>query len=130
MPGPTLPARPAPPLVANLEKLLGTPRDGALLRFSLGMEYLKIEDTQKAVEYLKIDDAEKATEYLCQAVARDPGYSAAWRALGKALETGAQPAEALQAYRSGIAAAQKKGDKQAEKEMTVFARRIEKKIAG
>ena len=118
MPGPTLPARPAPPLVANLEKLLGTPRDGALLRYSLGLEYLKI------------DDAEKATEYLCQAVARDPGYSAAWRALGKALEAAAQPAEALQAYRSGIAAAQKKGDKQAEKEMTVFARRLEKKIAG
>lgn len=121
MPGPTLPtlpAQPAPPLVANLEKLLGTPRDGALLRYSLGLEYLKI------------DDAEKAIAYLREAVARDPGYSAAWRALGKALETSAQPAEALQAYRSGIAAAQKKGDKQAEKEMTVFARRIEKKIAG
>ena len=118
MPGPTLPARPAPPLLANLEKLLGTPRDGALLRYSLGLEYLKI------------DDAEKAIGYLREAVARDPGYSAAWRALGKALETGAQPAEALQAYRSGIAAAQKKGDKQAEKEMTVFARRLEKRAAG
>ena len=118
MPGPTLPSRPAPPLVANLEKLLGTPRDGALLRYSLGLEYLKI------------GDAEKAAGYLREAVARDPGYSAAWRALGKALETAAQPAEALQAYRSGIAAAQKKGDKQAEKEMTVFARRIEKKVAG
>jgi len=106
------------PVIANLEKLLGTPRDGALLRFSLGMEYLKIENT------------EKATVYLRQAVARDPGYSAAWRALGKALEAVAQPADALEAYRSGIAAAQKKGDKQAEKEMTVFARRIEKRIAG
>jgi uncharacterized protein HemY len=111
-------ALPAPPLVANLEKLLGTPRDGALLRFSLGMEYLKIENTEKAVEYLR------------QAVASDPGYSAAWRALGKALEAAAQPAAAVEAYRSGIAAAQKKGDKQAEKEMTVFARRIEKRIAG
>ena len=108
----------ASPAIANLEKLLGTPRDGALLRFSLGMEYLKI------------DDAGKATEYLRQAVARDPAYSAAWRALGKALEAAAQPADALQAYRSGIAAAQNKGDKQAEKEMTVFARRLEKKIAG
>jgi Tfp pilus assembly protein PilF len=106
------------PLIANLEKLLGTPRDGALLRFSLGMEYLKIENT------------EKATGYLRDAVARDPGYSAAWRALGKALEAAGQAAEALVAYRSGIVAAQKKGDKQAEKEMTVFARRIEKKLAG
>ena len=104
--------------IASLEKLLGTPRDGALLRYSLGIEYLKMES------------ADKATGYLREAVARDPGYSAAWRALGKALEAVAQPADALEAYRSGIAAAQKKGDKQAEKEMTVFARRIEKRIAG
>jgi uncharacterized protein HemY len=115
MPGSTLPAS---PIAANLEKLLGTPRDGALLRYSLGMEYLKSGDTEKAGEYLR------------EAVARDPGYSAAWRALGKALEAAARPAEALAAYRSGIAAAQKKGDKQAEKEMTVFAHRIEKRIAG
>ena len=112
------PALPTPPLIANLEKLLNTPRDGALLRFSLGMEYLKIEN------------AEKATEYLHQALAKDPDYSAAWRALGKALESAGKADEALDAYRSGIAAAQKKGDKQAEKEMTVFARRIEKKLAG
>jgi len=111
------PALPASALVANLEKLLGSPRDGALLRFSLGMEYLKIEDTEKAVDHLR------------QAVAADPGYSAAWRALGKALEAAGQAADALAAYRDGIAAAQKKGDKQAEKEMSVFARRIEKRIA-
>jgi len=108
----------ASPVIASLEKLLGTPRDGALLRFSLGMEYLKIENTARA------------TEYLRDAVARDPGYSAAWRALGKALEAANLPGDALDAYRNGIAAAQKKGDKQAEREMTVFARRIEKRIAG
>jgi Tfp pilus assembly protein PilF len=108
----------ASPSVESLEKLLGTPRDGALLRFSLGMEFLKA------------DNAAKAADYLREAVARDPGYSAAWRALGKALEAAAQPDAALEAYRSGIAAAQKNGDKQAEKEMTVFLRRIEKRIAG
>ena len=108
----------ASPVIESLEKLLGTPRDGALLRFSLGMEYLKMED------------AARATGFLRDAVAKDPGYSAAWRALGKALEAAGRPADALEAYRSGIAAAQKKGDKQAEKEMTVFARRIEKKAAG
>jgi hypothetical protein len=32
----------------------------------------------------------------------------------------------LEAYRQGIAAAKQKGDRQAEKEMTVFARRLEK----
>jgi tetratricopeptide (TPR) repeat protein len=107
----------ASPSIESLEKLLGTPRDGALLRFSLG------------IEYSKLANAEKAAEHLRQAVARDPGYSAAWRALGKSLESAGLAAEALAAYRDGIAAAEKKGDKQAQKEMTVFARRLEKKLA-
>ena len=106
------------PAIASLEKLLGTPRDGALLRFSLGLEYSKIENTEKAIEHFR------------HAVVSDPAYSAAWRALGKALESVGRAHEALAAYRDGISAAQKKGDKQAEKEMTVFARRIEKKAAG
>ena len=109
MPGPT---------VESLEKLIGTPRDGSLLRYSLGLEYSKLSEWGKAVEHLQ------------KSVESDPGYSAAWRALGKALEAEERSAEALEAYRSGITAAQKKGDKQAEKEMTVFARRIEKKAAG
>lgn len=108
----------ATPSIESLEKLLDTPRDGALLRFSLGMEYLKA------------GNADKAADYLRRAVAKDPGYSAAWRALGKALESAARPEEALAAYRDGIVAARTKGDKQAEKEMTVFARRIEKRLAG
>ena len=102
------------PAIARLEKLLGTPRDGALLRFSLGLEYAKAENTEAAIEHFR------------HALAMDPAYSAAWRALGKALESAGQADAALAAYRDGIAAAHKKGDKQAEKEMTVFARRLEK----
>ena len=107
----------ASPSIERLEKLLDSPRDGALLRFSLGTEYLKLENTEKAIAFFR------------DAVARDAGYSAAWRALGKALETAGNSGDALDAYRSGIAAAQMRGDKQAQKEMTVFARRIEKRIA-
>jgi Tfp pilus assembly protein PilF len=102
-------------MIPQLEKLLGTARDGALLRYSLGLEYAKTGDHARAVQYLR------------DAVERDPLYSAAWKALGNALRE-AQPADALDAYRRGIAAAQKKGDKQAEKEMTVFARRLEKTL--
>ena len=109
MPGPTL---------ESLEKLIGTPRDGSLLRFSLGLEHAKAENWARAIEQFR------------HSVAKDPGYSAAWRALGKALEAAGQASEALEAYRSGVAAAGKKGDKQAQKEMMVFARRIEKRIAG
>jgi Tfp pilus assembly protein PilF len=98
-------------MISQLEKLLGTPRDGALLRYSLGLEYAKIGDHARAAEHLR------------EAVARDPLYSAAWKALGKSL---GETTEALEAYRRGIAAAKQKGDRQAEKEMTVFARRLEK----
>jgi Tfp pilus assembly protein PilF len=99
----------------NLVKLIGTPRDGALLRYSLGLEYTKAGDAARAIEQYR------------EAVARDPLYSAAWKALGKALAEAGEDADALDAYRSGIEAARKRGDRQAEKEMTVFARRLEKK---
>ena len=99
----------------NLLKLVGTPRDGALLRYSLGLEYAKAGDALRAIEQFR------------EAVARDAGYSAAWKALGKALDGLGREAEALDAYRSGIEAARKRGDRQAEKEMTVFARRLERK---
>ena len=52
-----------------------------------------------------------------------------WPPVGKALaETGRLP-EALSAYNQGIEVAEKRGDKQAAKEMTVFAKRIEKQLA-
>jgi Tfp pilus assembly protein PilF len=105
-------------MISTLEKLLGTPRDGALLRYSLGLEHAKAGDAQRAAGYFR------------DAVERDPLYSAAWKALGKALSDCKRDEEALQAYRQGIEAARKKGDRQAEKEMTVFARRIEKSLGG
>jgi predicted Zn-dependent protease len=102
--------------IANLQKLVGTPRDGALLRFSLGSEYLKAGDRDSAVLHLR------------EAVTRDPGYSAAWKLLGNALADSDRLDEALAAYREGIAVAGRKGDKQAAKEMAVFSRRVEKQL--
>ena len=104
------------PALANLLKLLGGPRDGALLRYSLGNELLKAGDAAQAVVHLR------------EAVQRDPGYSAAWKLLGKALADDGRIEEALAAYRRGIAVAEKKGDVQAAKEMKVFARRLEKSL--
>ncbi len=103
-------------VIANLQQLIGTPRDGALLRFSLGNEYLKSGDAGNALPHLR------------EAVARDPAYSAAWKLLGRALAESGQPQAALEAYRRGIGVAAEKGDKQAAKEMTVFARRLEKQL--
>jgi Tfp pilus assembly protein PilF len=95
-----------------LRKLLEGGKDSALLRFGLGFEYLRAGEAGEAVPQLQ------------QAVAFDPTYSAAWKMLGKALAESGRGAEALSAYRDGIAAAEKKGDKQAMKEMQVFARRL------
>jgi predicted Zn-dependent protease len=104
-------------VIANLEKLVGTPRDGALLRFSLGNEYVKLGDHGNAIAHLR------------EAVARDPEYSAAWKLLGRALAETNAPAEALEVYRRGIEVAQARGDKQAAKEMSVFARRLARQLA-
>lgn len=106
-----------PAIVQNLEKMLASGKDNALLRFSLGNEYMKLGDTQTA------------TQHLQQAVKHDPDYSAAWKLLGKALSDSGRWPEALDAYRLGVAVAEKKGDKQAAKEMAVFAKRIEKQLS-
>lgn len=105
------------PMIANLEKLIGGPRDGALLRLSLGNAWLA-------------EDAARAAGHYRAALDFDAGYSAAWKGLAKALEQCGDDAAALAAYRDGIAAAAQRGDRQAEKEMTVFARRIEKRLGG
>ena len=105
------------PIIQNFEEMLAGGKDNALLRFSLGSEYLKAGDPVSAANHLK------------QAVVLDPKYSAAWKLLGRALVESGQPADALAAYREGIAVAEAKGDKQAAKEMTVYARRIEKSAA-
>jgi predicted Zn-dependent protease len=105
------------PALANLLKLVGTPRDGALLRYSLGNEYLKAGDPAAAADHLR------------EAVARDKNYSAAWKLLGQALAGSGALVAAVEAYERGIAVAEARGDKQAAKEMTVFVRRIRKRLA-
>ncbi|WP_267225468.1 hypothetical protein [Dyella silvae] len=101
-------------LIANLRAQCGGPRDGALLRFSLGNALLTSGDAAAA-----------AVEFR-QAVTFDPHYSAAWKLLGKACLALDDKAGAADAWRQGIDVAQARGDKQAEKEMTVFLRRAEK----
>ena len=100
------------PRIESLEKMLDGPRDGALLRFSLGNEYLKAGDPVRAGKCFQ------------EAVDRDSKYSAAWKALGKTLAEAGDKAGALAAYERGIAVAEARGDIQVAKEMKVFARRL------
>jgi Tfp pilus assembly protein PilF len=106
------------PALASFERMLAAGKESALLRYSLGNEYLKA------------GDAERAALHLERAVALDPNYTAAWKLYGKALAAAGRSPDALAAYRSGIAVAHARGDKQAEKEMQVFARRLEKAAPG
>ena len=103
-------------VVQNLEKLLSQGKDSALLRFSLGAEYLKLKQTWVAVYQLR------------RALEMDPNYSAAWKLLGQALTDSGVLRDALDAYRRGVEVAERRGDKQAAKEMAVFAQRLEKQL--
>ena len=98
----------------RFEAMLASGKDSALLRFSLG------------THYLGAGDAARAASHLLRAVEQDRDYSAAWKLLGKALEAAGDASGAMAAYRDGLAAAERRGDKQAGKEMAVFLRRLEK----
>lgn len=101
-------------MIERLEAMLTGGQDNALLRYSLGGAYLKQGDALRAETHLRA------------ALAHDPEYSAAWRSLGQALVAAQQPAAAAEAYEQGIVVAERRGDKQAAKEMRVFLRRLSK----
>lgn len=115
---PSVPAAPRSAALASFERMLAAGRDSALLRYSMGNEYAKCGDWPAAIAALE------------QAIAQDPQYTAAWKLYARALERVGRATQALDAYRRGIEVARQKGDRQAEKEMTVFVRRIERALAG
>jgi Tfp pilus assembly protein PilF len=101
-------------IIDRLESMLADGQDSAMLRFSLGSAYLKTGLYTTAIDH------------LLHALELDKNYSAAWKHYGKALEKNGQTDDAIAAYKSGIAIADKKGDIQAAKEMKVFLKRLEK----
>jgi Tfp pilus assembly protein PilF len=101
-------------ITANLERLLASGKDSASLRFALGSRYLEIGDSSRALEHARA------------AVELDPEYSAAWKLLGKAEAAAGRAREARQAYVRGIEVAERRGDRQAAKEMAVFLKRLER----
>lgn len=103
--------------VDALRAQLGGPRDGALLRYSLGSALLEAGEAAEAATHLRA------------ALESDPKYSAAWKLLGKASLAGGDPEAAAGAWRQGIAVADAAGDVQAAREMRVFLKRIERPAA-
>lgn len=99
-------------LIDNLQTMLASGQDSALLRYSLGTAY------QNA------GDLEQARDQLAEAVRQDAAYSAAWKAYGKVLGELGRADEAVAAFDRGIEVAEQRGDIQAAREMKVFRKRI------
>jgi predicted Zn-dependent protease len=101
-------------MLESLQKMLAQGMDNPMLRFGLGKGYLDA------------GEASEAATHLQRCVEQNPKYSAAWKLLGKALQANDDEAGARRAWEQGLATAQAQGDKQAEKEMTVFLRKLNK----
>ena len=104
-------------LIARLEALLEKGGDAAALRLALASRYLDAGDAPAAVRHAEA------------AVRLDPEYSAAWKALGRALTAANRSADALAAYERGAVVAEGRGDRQAAKEMLVFSKRLQRRGA-
>lgn len=103
-------------MIENLHGMLERGVDSALLRYSLGNEFLKIGDADAAIAHLR------------EALRFDAEYSAAWKILGKALAHVGNHAEAVEVLDQGIEVAARRGDIQAAKEMGVFRKRSQKAL--
>jgi Tfp pilus assembly protein PilF len=97
-----------------IEKMIEDGRDTYESRLAAGQARLKAGDVPEAIAHL-----EKATGHA-------PEHTMAWQELGKALNEAGQPEAARKAWEKGLEAAQANGDKQAEKVMGVFLKRLER----
>ena len=101
-------------MLSRLRAQVGGPRDGALLRFSIGNTLLAAGDAAAAAAAFR------------EATGFDSTYSAAWKLLGRALLDAGDAGAASDAWERGIEVARARGDEQAAKEMQVFLRRLRK----
>ncbi len=97
-----------------IEQLIARGRDSAEARLAAGQARFKSGELNAAVAHF-----EKALEFR-------PDYSAAWQWLGKAFEQQGHTDQAQQSWERGLAVAQARGDKQVEKVLAVWLRRIAK----
>jgi tetratricopeptide (TPR) repeat protein len=113
---PTPPALPPGPSPEALERMLAAGRDGALLRMSLALAYHRREDPRTALLHLE------------KALAFDADFTAAHRLQGLvALELG-DSALSEAAFTKGLEVAQRRGEMQLVKELTVRLRRVAKRL--
>ncbi|WP_461520298.1 tetratricopeptide repeat protein [Porticoccus sp.] len=99
-------------LTDNLETMLAQGKDSAMLRFGLGSAYCNEKRYEQAIPHLQ------------QCLALDPSYSAAYKLLGRALMKQGQFVQAQQIFTTGLEKAILAGDKQTEREISVFLKKL------
>ena len=99
-------------ITQNLEEMLASGRDDAMLRFGLGSAYFNEKQFQKAIPHLK----------AC--IEHDASYSAAYKLLGKALFRVGENEQAKTVFDAGLPIAVDKGDKQTEREILAFLKKL------
>jgi Tfp pilus assembly protein PilF len=105
-------------MTENMEAMIARGQDGAPLRLALASRYAAAGQIERALEHAEV------------AVRIDHDYSAAWKLLGKLRGESGQSERAIEAFEVGIEVAEKRGDKQAAKEMRVFLNRLRRTQQG
>ncbi|RFF27154.1 MULTISPECIES: tetratricopeptide repeat protein [unclassified Wenzhouxiangella] len=96
-----------------IEKLIDQGRDTYESRLAAGQARLKEGDLALAIEHLEM------------ATGHQPEQTTAWQELGKAFNESGRHEAARGAWEKGLEVARDNGDKQAEKVMTVFLKRLD-----
>lgn len=102
-------------IIQNLEKMLADGRDDAMLRFGLGSAYFNEKVFVEAIPHLE----------AC--IRHDPNYSAAYKLLGKALFKIGRDEQSRSVFEAGLPIAVDKGDKQTEREILAFLRKLDRR---
>ncbi len=102
-------------LIENLERRLAAGHDDKLLRFGLGSAYASGGDYAAAETHLTV------------CINIDPDYSAAYKALGKALVKFGKLDAAEDIFRQGLDAASRSNDKQTIREIEVALKKLNKR---
>jgi len=97
-----------------IEKLIDGGRDSYESRLAAGQARLRHGDLKKAIEHFEA------------ALRHKPDQTTAWQELGRALEANCESGPARNAWSRGIEVARANGDKQAEKVMNVWLKRLER----
>ena len=102
-------------IVENLEKMLKSGQDNAMLRFGLGSAYFNEKRFAEAAPHLR----------AC--LAQDSGYTAAYKLLGKALFKLDELDEARDVFARGLPVSIEKGDKQTQREIEAFQKKLDQR---